>query len=133
MNLVTAIGNLLANRELRADFRQDPARIAAEMGLAEREQESLLALDTEDLERQAKALLAKRWHTTCELIPETISNLGDQARGLFWFYANQDWPGGHRRHAIDAREFLKFLRLNKLEGVSSRELKHVRQLARGAG
>ncbi|QDU96424.1 hypothetical protein [Lignipirellula cremea] len=132
-DLTTALGLLLSNRELRRRLREAPAEVACELGLSGPEEEALRQIDLDGLERQAAALLGKRWWEVGKLLPLTIAALGSEAREVFEFYATRRWPDGHRRHAVDAVEFLAFLKQNGLPAVSTAEARRVRRLSRGQG
>jgi hypothetical protein len=129
IDLVTAIGRLLHNRQLRIEFEHAPEAVAIRLGLTDADSETFVRLDIGGIARQAEGLLSKRWHEVADLIPETTKELGREGRDLFRFYASNSWPAGHRRHYVDAFNFLKFLKKNDLAIGSANEMKTVRQLA----
>ena len=127
-DLTMAIGRLLSDASLRDEFRNDPVSVAEKIDLQPDHVAMFVGLDIDQIESQATTLLSKRWNEVRQLIPGTVSDLGDEARDLFMFYANQHWPEGHRRHPLDAYQFLQFLISNKLHRPSGMELKKVRQM-----
>ena len=131
IDLVTAIGKLLSDRELRAQFARDPADAAQQFGLSAHDARSLAAVELADLERQAEGLIAKRLHEVRKLLPETMQSLGDEGAELFRYYALTIWPTGHRRHALDADGFLRFLAQNKIAQAPANERKQVKKLIHG--
>jgi glucan biosynthesis protein len=126
VDLTTAIGRLLSDAGLRTVFRGSP-NVAAEMiNLDTKDVAMFIQLDISQIEDQAATLLNKRWNEVRSLIPKTVQDLGEEAHDLFMFYANQNWPEGHRRHPLDAFQFLQFLIGNKIHRPSGMELKRVR-------
>lgn len=123
---MTAIATLLSDRDLREQFRNSPQAIAEHLGLAGAELELVARLDPAGLEQQAETLLNKRWHEVQKLLPMTLSSLGSEAAELYRFYAQQQWPQGHRRHLLDAAGFIAFLELNQLGVVNRNEKRWVR-------
>lgn len=127
-DLTTAIGQLLSDASLRDEFRNCPNSVADQIDLRSDHVAMFVELDIEQIENQAATLLSKRWNEVRQLIPATVSDLGDEAKDLFMFYANQNWPEGHRRHPLDAFQFMQFLIRNKIHRPSGRELKRVRRM-----
>ena len=60
------------------------------------------------LERQARALLSKRYHEIRKLLPLTCARIND-GDAVFESYARGFWPEGHDRHWQDALEFCRYL------------------------
>ena len=89
----------------------------------------LARLDPVGLTHQAETLLQKRWHEVTKLLPSTIAELGSEAEELFRYLALKSWPEGHRRHALDAADFIGFLEHNQLVHVDSAEKRKIRRLA----
>ena len=109
VSLTTALGRLLADTDLRRQFINDPERVAEEMAIREEDRSALLALDVNELDRQAETLIDKRFHEVCGIIPRTIARLGCKVHAIFHRFATNFWPTSHRRHQEDALEFLDFL------------------------
>lgn len=122
MDSVTAMSRLLSDVNLREQFRSQPREVARQLGLVGEDLEHFVRIDVAGLDRQAEALLSKRWHEVAALIPDTIAE-ADNAQELFQFYATRNWPVGHRRHQEDARDFLQFLQSNGLAKPNLRELR----------
>ena len=114
IDLTTAIAKLLSSASLRAEYSESPILVAQKIGLHSNHFPMFAALDTQQIEQQSKTLLDKRWHEVQKLIPRTVAELADEATELFMYYANQEWPEGHRRHQLDAFHFLKFLSANQI-------------------
>lgn len=129
-HLVNAIARLLSSHELRDQFEKSPESVAQQLNLAQQDWNAFVSLDPDQLRRQSNSLLNKRWHEIRRLVPQTISELGDQAVEVFQFYATNDWPVGHRRHPVDALRFLQFLIANRMHEPDKSELKRMRRLAR---
>lgn len=108
MDLPTALAQLLTDPNLRKWFRSDRPSLLDQLAVNHTARKTLELMDGEDLEAQAQALLAKRFHEVRRLIPQTIHRLGSLGRTAFFDYASEHWPTGHRRHWIDAREFLRW-------------------------
>ncbi len=128
---MTALGRLLSSQELREEYGKSPEKFARKIGLASKDIEAFIRLDVAEIHRQAEMLLLKRWHEVCKLIPATINALGDEGRELFRFYAGHHWPEGHRRHPLDALEFLRFLARNQILTPDRRELKRIQRMVSG--
>lgn len=102
----TVLGRLLADPVLRASLRRDPASVARTL---EADPQLLADLDPKGLEEQAQGLVDKRFHEVAKLLPITITCLGASAAAVFAEHAAAFWPEGHRRHALDADAFGRFL------------------------
>jgi hypothetical protein len=105
-DLTTALGSLLADRELRRTLRRDPREAALRLGISEGE---LNGLDPEALEIQAESLVDKRRYEVFKRLPRSMKQLGARAPELFREFAEGFWPAGHRRHELDAARFADFL------------------------
>lgn len=110
INLITAIGKLLACKDLRKSFSQDPEALADEIGINEDERQYFIDIDISQLETQAKTLALKRFHEVRKLLPETTCRLGDKAYEYFRVYSEQYWPDSNNRHILDAHSFIKYLK-----------------------
>ena len=122
---------MLQDPGLRAAFRSDPRETAGRLGLAAHDLDAFLDLNADQLDRQAFALVAKRWHEVVRLAPNTVGNLGDEGPQLFRFHAQSYWPDGHRRHLLDARRFLQFLLKNGVGSVDADEFDALRRMVAG--
>jgi len=101
-DLTTVLGRLLAEPELRAEWRRDPESTARTL---DADPAVLASLDPVELEHQAETLVEKRFHEVTRLLPRTIAMLGVDAAAIFRDHAARFWPEGHRRHADDALTF----------------------------
>ena len=128
-DVISVIGRLLSDKQLREDFYKYPKKVAGRLGLVGADLELIARLDPEGMERQAATLLKKRWHEVTGLLPTTIAAVGDEAEELFRYYASQSWPKGHRRHFLDAATFIGFLEHNQVVEVDAVEKRRVRELA----
>ena len=129
VGLVVAIAKLLSSPELRVAFEQSPSHVAKELNVAKNDVDAFVALDSQQLNRQANTLLNKRWHEVQRLVPLTIESLGKGANEVFRYYATKDWPIGHRRHPVDAFRFLQFLIANQILEPNRMEFKRMRRLS----
>lgn len=128
VDLTTAIGHLLSDASLREEFRRSPIAVATTINLDADHVAMFIQLNISQIEDQAATLLNKRWNEVRSLIPKTVQDLGEEAQDLFMFYANQNWPKGHRRHPLDAFQFLQFLISNKIHRPCGMELKRVQRM-----
>ena len=110
LDVVEAIGLLLRDRRLRSQFAENREATIVGLGVARAQSGYLREVSIEQLETQAESLIRKRCSEVAELIPEIWARLGSQARSVFGQYAEQsNWPEGHRRHAVDAATFCRYL------------------------
>jgi hypothetical protein len=123
---VTLHARLLASRELRRLLRQDQAGLARWLDWPPNELQTFARLNPDDLDRQARGLVEKRWHEVRRLIPRTVRRLGPEGKQLFEIYADTHWPEGHRRHLLDARMFLEQLRQNDNQLPDAAEAARIR-------
>lgn len=126
MNLTTALARLLTDPQLRQQFRHDRQLVVEQFGIKDPDRAALIAMDIDDLDRQAVGLLNKRFYEIRRLIPRTIDRLGPDARATFDRYAVDHWPTGHRRHWIDAAKFCEWLAEHHHDSVCRAELNGVR-------
>ena len=131
-DLISAIGRLLSNPVLRANFSKSPREIARGMGLSGNETELLVQIDVASLDRQAETLMQKRWHEVTKLLPNTIAQIGDEAETLFRYFARHSWPEGHLRHYVDAHNFVSFLEENQVVEVDATEKRRARSACNSA-
>ena len=131
-DLINAIGRLLSDPVLRANFSKSPRETAGGLGLSGNEIELLAQIDVESLDRQAETLLQKRWHEVTKLLPNTIAQVGDEAETLFRYFATNSWPEGHLRHFIDAHNFVSFLEENQVVEVDAIEKRRARSACNSA-
>jgi len=85
-------------------------------------------LDHQQVERQAKGLIGKRWHEVRLLAPRTVQSLGCDGYRRFASFARSHWPGSARRHPIDALAFLRCLQSEELP-INECELRMLRVMA----
>ena len=109
MDSVSALARLLTDRTLRDRHREDPEAVAAALGCAGVDADKLIALDPTQIAEQADGLIRKRYHEVRALLPETMAHLGGRAVRLFFEFAENHWPYGHRRHQEDALAFCRSL------------------------
>jgi hypothetical protein len=107
----TVLGRLLADPAARAMLRRDPLLAA---GALDADPALLESLDLDGLEEQARGLVEKRFHEVAKLLPWTVAGLGPEAPAVFARHAAAFWPEGHRRHALDAESFARFLESRSL-------------------
>jgi hypothetical protein len=100
-----------------------------QLGLTGSALEYIAQLDKDNLRNQAETLLQKRWHEVSKLLPITVAELGHEAWEIFRYYGVHEWPSGHRRHAVDAATFIRFLEQNQIVVVEASEKRHARRLA----
>jgi hypothetical protein len=105
IDFTTALGRLLRDDALRAKFSSDPAAVATELGVSRHDYEAFVALSANQIERQALALLQKRYHDVRKFARVTCNRLGTTAWSTFVVYAQSHWPTGHNRHLRDALAF----------------------------
>lgn len=96
---------LLTQPRLRAAFRADRRAIARSLAAGETLRQRLESLCPDQLEEQARLLIAKRWREVSTLAPRSC----DGKFRLFQAYAGKHWPKGHRRHLVDAVGFVESL------------------------
>jgi len=101
---------LLASREMRSLLRHDRVELARRLRLRATETDAIAWLNPDDLDRQARGLVDKRWQKVGKLMPRTVRRLGWEGESIFEIYADTYWPDGHRRHLLDASAFLVYLR-----------------------
>ena len=121
MRLTTALAHLLSEAALREAYRQDRWQAARRLSIRKSDLGAFLAIDPVALEKQAQALLNKRFHEVSRLLPETFSRLGQETRGFFATYAKTLWPRGYTRHLQDAYAFCQYLHDQGVRGVSRAE------------
>ncbi len=126
IDLVTALGRLLTNPELRGVFNRDPAAVARRLVVAHEHLEAFLAIDHNGLETQSRALVTKRYHEVARLLPVTIAWLGEDSSAHFFDYAAGRWPKGHRRHLEDAIEFCAYLGRKRVKKICRAEYNRLR-------
>jgi hypothetical protein len=102
-DLTLALGRLLADPSLRETLRRDAAEASRVLDV------DLRGIDADGLDRQAEALLEKRFHEVSKRLPRTVALLKDGAGRVFWEFAVRSWPEGHDRHLRDAAAFVAYL------------------------
>lgn len=111
MNRIDALAALLSDSSLRQAFMAEPASALAGFNLSDEDVQLLAAMDREQLEAQARALLTKRQREVAKFLPRTLSHLMSRHHALFADYAaERPWPEGHQRHHKDALAFLNWLK-----------------------
>jgi hypothetical protein len=109
VDLITALGQLLADRHLRDAFERDPDTVALRLRVKAQDRALFSRLDPHELEVQARTLLRKRLHEVRQLLPMTARHLASTFNAAFLEYAETRWPQGHRRHLLDACDFSRHL------------------------
>lgn len=109
MDFVSALARLLTDRTLRDRHREDPEAVADALDCMGYDADKLIALDPAQIAEQADGLIRKRYHEVRALLPETMAHLGGRATRLFFEFAENHWPDGHRRHQEDALAFCRSL------------------------
>ena len=109
IDFAAALARLLTDRDLRARAAVDPGQLARELQLSKEDEAILCGIEPVALERQAKALVAKRRSEVSRIVPHTWRLLDANGPRLFDEYSAHHWPTGHLRHAEDALMFLRFL------------------------
>jgi len=102
-DLTLALGRLLADPSLRETLRRDAAEASRILDV------DLRGIDADGLDRQADALLEKRFHEVSKRLPRTVAQLKDEAGRVFREFAVRSWPQGHDRHLRDAAAFVAYL------------------------
>jgi hypothetical protein len=125
IDLTTALGRLLSDVALRSAYLRDRAGTARTMEIRECDIAQFLSLSGDELERQALALVQKRFHEVARLLPRTFNQLGKKAEHLFHEYSTAYWPRGHHRHFEDAVQFRDFLRTNGHRGLNQAEYNEI--------
>jgi len=125
-DFITAFGRLLRDGALRDAYAISPAAALDHLNVQEAERSALANLNLEDLEAQARVLLRKRFEIVQHLIPQTCSNLADQAWPQFAGYSRSNWPSDPTASAIDAQQFLAHLQQSYPELISTAEENRVR-------
>ena len=126
LDFITAFGRLLRDGALRDAYSISPAAALDYLDVRAPERLALLTLNPEDLEAQARVLLRKRFEIVKHLIPQTCSNLADQAWPQFAGYSRSNWPSDPTASAIDAQQFLAHLQQSYPELISTAEENRVR-------
>jgi hypothetical protein len=103
VDLITALGQLLADRHLRAAFERDPDTVALRLRVKAQDRALFNRLDPHELEVQARTLLRKRLHEVRQLLPMTARHLASTFNAAFLEYAETRWPQGHRRGLVVCR------------------------------
>ena len=105
IDLITALGRLLRDGNLRDAFAASPQAVAGRINLGRHDWPAFLQLVPEDLEFQARILLRKRLELVRQLLPETVRRLGENFRPHFLEYARVNWPDEPRAALHDAFQF----------------------------
>jgi len=113
-DFTSALAQLLVNPALRDTFSSSPQAAADLLNLNGADRSLFVALQADQIERQAQLLITKRMRETFVLLPLTVKALGATAAAHFSEYATGYWPEGHRRHSLDALNFGEFLRSRQL-------------------
>ena len=102
MDVTEPLTKLLTQPLLRAEFRADPRATACRLVREDTLRATLVGLCPDQLDVQARLLIAKRWREVVALAPRSCEG----RFSLFQTYAGTFWPTGHQRHHIDALGFL---------------------------
>lgn len=121
IDFTTALGRLLSDGRLRALYLRDRAAAVRTLDLQTEDIPAFRALDAEALEAQACSLLDKRFHELGKFLPLTLARLKNEARKVFYKYANEYWPSGHRRHLDEAIVFGEFLQKQRPQYLDQAE------------
>lgn len=113
MDEVTLLSLLLKDPQERNLLKKSLVDFRAKHELSDSVHNFVRQLDQDQLKTQAEGLLKKRLHGIKPYAPQTLSSLGDQAWELFQDWAVSSWAEGHRRHLIDANNFLAHLKKNR--------------------
>lgn len=131
MDLTTGLTRLLSDRALREEFKADPEKVSAALGIDEDDWKAFRSLDPEGLDAQANTLLSKRLWEVSGLLRATMRGLGAQARPRFMAFAEAFWPRDHRRHFEDAVAFCDYLKKEGAGEVCRAEENWVRYVLEG--
>ena len=117
-SFTSVFAKLLSSSAYRSSFDQDPFRFIRQFDLSHEDAQSLLALNSRQLDLQARSLLRKRFFELKHYIPHSLE--GDQKKLMGWFFEHGEsfWPEGPKRHFIDAQEFLEELEIRKWSQVN---------------
>ncbi|MAQ90284.1 MAG: hypothetical protein CMM03_10550 [Rhodopirellula sp.] len=113
MNSSELFEMLLANSVCRTELKKNRDDFTRKHRLEQDAISFLNQLDLEELETQATALINKRYSETLSHIPNTARANGD-LKQEFAQFAVDYWPNGHKRHRLDAIQFLCHLKRKKL-------------------
>jgi hypothetical protein len=117
---------LLASRDMRSLLRNDRVELARRLHLSATEADAIACLNPDDLDRQARGLVDKRWQEVGKLMPRTVRRLGSEGKSVFEIYADTYWPEGHRRHLLDASAFLVYMRRSRSPSPDAEECARIR-------
>lgn len=118
LDFTTALARLLRDGALRDEFRENGNALADAWNLGGEERASILALDPDDLDFQARVLLRKRYSQIEHIIPATCRALGADAWPVFYAYARTRWPEDELR---DAHAFCMFVKERNPEVLCTAE------------
>ena len=113
------LGRLLTERDLRRRYREAPEAVLAAADMDDGDRNAARALEIDAVERQARALVHKRYTEVRQMLPATFDALGHSALQRFADYADTYWPEGHRRHQADVIAFIAYLRRHRLSIVAA--------------
>ena len=110
MTYTHVLAKLLSSSSQRNAFSKDKKVYLQSFNLAEQDSQILANIDVRQLNKQADALIGKRWFEVRGLLPDTCGRLGLHGRKLFFQYADTYWPQGDLKHLEDAYRFCRFLK-----------------------
>ena len=125
MDEIEVLSLLLQDAECRKMLAQNAELLSVKLGLQEEQIKFLNGLDPTQLESQADDLLRKRIFEIRKFAPSTLKANEPRVMSRFVNTVSRQWPEGHLRHLVDARQFLEAL-ANCGDSVDYRELNCIR-------
>ena len=113
MNASELFEILLADAARREELQADASAFAVKYSLDQEAIQFVRQLDWDGLNAQASALIKKRFHECLVYIPNT-AKANENLTKEFTVFARSFWPDGHKRHRLDAVEFLKWLKKKRM-------------------
>ncbi len=125
MDEIEILSLLLQDAECRTMLAQDADLLSAKLGLQGEQIKFLNGLDPDQLQSQADDLLRKRIFEIRKFAPSTLKANEPKVMSRFVNTVSRQWPEGHLRHLVDARQFLEAL-ADSGDSVDYRELNCIR-------
>lgn len=126
IDLVTAMGRLLSDGDLRRAFSADPEAVANQFCIQSHDRAAFLGLVPHELEFQAEILLRKRFGEIQRLLPQTLVQLDEEAWQLFRKFGHGKWPKTSPQPIHHAHAFCEYLAREKLASVCALESNRLR-------
>ena len=108
MNASELFEMLLTDADCRNELKTNAVAFAQKHALDEEALQFINNLNLKALDAQATALINKRFFECLSFIPNTVKANGNLKKE-FSTFANNYWQDGHKRHRLDAVQFLYHL------------------------